>query len=216
VTDTLNQQALSLFNDAPPFLREQFEFAYRSGFQFIQFLFDQGGFELVDTIWSNRPQSSEQILHPESYLAGDAPESVSVPSLTDVLDGDWQLIRQDTLGEFYLRQHLSLHLSPEEIDPAALGWGGDQYIVYWNAADDELVMALRLAWDEPTDAAEFTTAYTNYLRRLYTAESELQDDGGQCWQGEDVTCFYQLDLQTFIVRAPDLETAAIVAAAQAQ
>jgi hypothetical protein len=216
VTDTLNQQALSLFNDAPPFLREQFEFAYRSGFQFIQFLFDQGGFELVDNIWSSRPQSSEQILHPESYLAGDAPEPVSVPSLTDVLDGDWQLIRQDTLGEFYLRQHLSLHLSPEEIDPAALGWGGDQYIVYWNAADDELVMALRLAWDEPTDAAEFTTAYTNYLRRLYTAESELQDDGGQCWQGEDVTCFYQLDLQTFIVRAPDLETAATVAAAQAQ
>ena len=216
VTDTLNQQALSLFNDAPPFLRAQFEFAYRSGFQFIQFLFDEGGFELVNNIWSNRPQSSEQILHPERYLAGDAPESVSVPSLTDVLDGDWQLIRQDTLGEFYLRQHLSLHLPPEEVEPAAGGWGGDQYIVYWNAANDQLVMALRLAWDEPTDAAEFTTAYTNYLRRLYTTESQLQEDGGQCWQGDDVTCFYQLDLQTFIVRAPDLETAANVAAAQAQ
>lgn len=216
VTDTLNQQALSFFTDAPPFLRAQFEFAYRSGFQFVQFLFDQGGFELVDTMWTSRPQSSEQIIHPESYLGGDTPAEVSVPSLTDVLDGDWQLIRQDTLGEFYLQQHLSLHLSTDEIEPATHGWGGDQYVVYWNAPTEELVMALRLAWDGPDDPAEFTTAYTNYLRRLYATESELQGDGGQCWQGEDVTCFYQLDLQTFIVRAPDLETAAIVAAAQSQ
>jgi hypothetical protein len=216
VTDTLNQQAISLFTDAPPFLRAQFEFAYRNGFEFIQFLFEQEGFELVNEIWNNRPLSSEHILHPESYLSGDAPQVVSVPSLTDVLDGDWQFIRQDTLGEFYLRQHLSLHLSPEDIEPAASGWGGDQYVVYWDAASDDLVMALRLAWDAETDAAEFTTAYTNYLRRQYTAEAELQEDGGQCWQGDDVTCFYQLDLETLVVRAPDLETAANVAAAQAQ
>jgi hypothetical protein len=215
----LNQQALSLFNDAPPFLREQFEFAYRTGFQFIQFLFDEGGYELVDNVWANRPLSSEQIIHPESYLAGDMPQLVSVPSLTDVLNGDWQLIRQDTLGEFYLRQHLSLHLSPEEIEPAASGWGGDQYIVYWDAATSGLVMALRLAWDAETDAAEFTTGYTNYLRRFYTTEAALQNDGGQCWQAEDaddVTCFYQFNLETLVVRAPDLETAAIIAAAQAQ
>ncbi|MFZ0543960.1 MAG: hypothetical protein WAM60_00885 [Candidatus Promineifilaceae bacterium] len=216
VTDTLNQEALSLFNDAPPFLRAQFEFAYRSGFQFIQFLFEQGGYELVNTVWSSRPQSSEQILHPESYLSGDIPTAVSVPSLTGVLGEGWQLIRKDTLGEFYLQQHLSGELSPEEIAPAVTGWGGDQYEVYWNAADDELVMALLLTWDEPSDAAEFITAYTNYLRRLYTEESQLQQDGGQCWQGEDVTCFYQLDVQTFIVRAPDLETAADIATVQIQ
>ena len=215
-TDTLNQRALSIFNDAPAFLRSLFEFAFRDGYQFIQFLHEQGGYELVDTIWANRPLSSEQILHPESYLSGDLPQPVSVPSLTDVLEGDWQLIRQDTLGEFYLRQHLSLHLSPEEIDPAATGWGGDQYIVYWDAASSELVMALRLAWDAETDGAEFTTAYTNYLRRLYESEAELQEDGGQCWQGDDVTCFYQFEFETLVVRAPDLETAATVAAAQAQ
>jgi hypothetical protein len=213
VTDILNQGALALFNEAPPFLRAQFEFAYRSGFQFIQFLFDQGEFELVDNIWGNQPLSSEQILHPERYLAGDTPTVVNVPSLTDALDGDWQLVRQDTLGEFYLRQHLEQYLSPEELDTAALGWDGDQYIVYWDAANDELVMALRLAWDGQDDPAEFTTAYTNYLRRVYTTESQLQVDGGQCWEGEDVTCFYQFELQTFVVRAPDLETAAIVAAA---
>jgi hypothetical protein len=187
--------------------------SYRSGFQFIQFLFDQGEFELVDNIWGNQPLSSEQILHPERYLAGDTPTVVNVPSLTDALDGDWQLVRQDTLGEFYLRQHLEQYLSPEELDTAALGWDGDQYIVYWDAANDELVMALRLAWDGQDDPAEFTTAYTNYLRRVYTTESQLQVDGGQCWEGEDVTCFYQFELQTLVVRAPDLETAAIVAAA---
>jgi hypothetical protein len=184
VTDTLNQQALSLFNDAPSFLRAQFEFAYLWGFEFIRFLFDQGGFELVDNIWVERPQSSEQVLHPELYLSGDAPLQVSVPSLTDVLDGDWQFIRQDTLGEFYLRRHLSLHLSPEELDPAALGWGGDQYVVYWNAADDELVMALRLAWDGEDDPAEFATAYTNYLRRLYEVESELQETAASAGRGK--------------------------------
>jgi hypothetical protein len=31
-----------------------------------------------------------------------------------------------------------------------------------------------------------------------------------------VTCFYQFDLQTFIVRAPELETAALIAADQVQ
>jgi hypothetical protein len=214
-TDNLNQQALSLFNEAPPFLRAQFEFAYRSGFQFVQFLFNQGGFELVDSIWSNQPQSSEQILHPEKYMAGNPPQNVTVPSLADVLEGDWQLIGQDTLGEFYLQQHLSLFLTPAEAATAAEGWGGDQYIVYWNAAEDQLVMTLRLAWDDPAgDASEFATAYTNFLRRLYSEENELQQDGGQCWQGNDVTCFYQLGVQTLVVRAPDLETATNIAAAQ--
>ena len=204
----------TVFDSAPPFLAAELEFPYITGLEFVQTLHSQGGYAAVDAAWENIPQSTEQIIHPDRYLSGDAPQIVTVEPLTDTLGAGWQQIDEDTLGEFYLRQYLIQQLDGATADTAATGWGGDRYTVYWNEESESIVMVLKLAWDTVADGEEFFAAYENYPANLFGTSPTSQADDGICWQGQDVICLYQVGGETMIVRAPDLATAAIVAAAQ--
>jgi hypothetical protein len=205
----------SVFNSAPPVLSHELEFPYTSGLNFVQTLYAQGGYSAVDDAWNNLPQSTEQIIHPERYLSGDEPQIVSLQPLTDTLGAGWQRLDEDTLGEFYLREYLAQQLNSTIVETAATGWGGDRYTVYWNEASEQIVMVLKLVWDTTADSDEFAAAYEAYPAQLFGATAASQPDGSQCWQGTDVICLYQNGDETMIVRAPDLETAAAIAAAQA-
>ncbi len=204
----------TILDSAPPFLAAELEFPYIAGLEFVQTLYDQGGYTAVNEAWENLPQSTEQIIHPERYLSGDAPQIVSVEPLTDTLGVGWQRLDEDTFGEFYLRQYLVQQLDGATADTAATGWGGDRYTVYWNEETESIVMVFKLAWDTVADGEEFFAAYEGYPANLFGTSATPQPDDGLCWQGIDVICLYQVGSETMIVRAPDLETAAAVAAAQ--
>lgn len=210
-----SQADMSVFQSAPPIIARELEFPYTYGLAFVQALYDQGGFDAVDAAWLNLPQSTEQILHPELYLAGDEPQVVSMAPLTDTLGAGWQLVDEDTFGEFYLRQYLGQQLDEPEVDAAASGWGGDRYVVYWNEDENAVVMVLRSIWDTEPDSRQFGDIYARYADGSYDVQGQIQPDGGLCWQGKDVTCLYQAGIETFVVRAPNLDLAASIAAAQA-
>jgi hypothetical protein len=204
----------TILDSAPPVLAHELEFPYIEGLAFVQALYERGGFSAVDEAWSNPPQSTEHILHPERYLSGDTPQVVSLLPLTDTLGAGWVLADEDVLGEFYLREYLSQQINENNVDIAATGWGGDRYAVYWNEAEQEEVMVLKLAWDNPADALEFSDIFPSYPERaLQTAES-LQVDGGQCWVGDDVVCLFEAGDTSLVVRAPDLSLAQNVAGIQ--
>lgn len=207
----------AVLDDAPPLFANQLEFPYTYGLEFVRYLFaESGGFEGVDAAWANLPQSTEQIIHPERYLAGDLPQLVSLVPLTGTLGSGWQQLDEDIFGEFYLRQYLGQQLDEEAVDQAATGWGGDRYTVFWNATAEQLVMALRLAWDTAVDKAEFTDLYAAYPAALFGTSGRLQTDGATCWQGTDVICLYDLGSDLLVVRAPDQTTAGLIALAQNQ
>lgn len=197
----------AILDSAPPVMAHELEFPYLTGLEFVQALYEQGGFDAVDAAWSNLPQSTEQILHPQRYLDGDAPQLVSLSPLTDTLGAGWELADEDVLGEFYLREYLDQQLDRESVDLAATGWGGDRYAVYWNEASQAPVMVLKLAWDTPADADEFAELYPQYPERLFGVGVQPQDDGGACWSGQDVICLFSAGDESLVVRAPDLETA---------
>jgi len=206
ITANLDSAAAS----TPDFLGDELDFIYRDGFQFIQALHEEGGFPTVDQAWTNLPQSSEQILHPDRYLAGDAPLAVTLPSLTSEISGTWQLVGQDVLGEHLLRRHLLAgSLSPTQVDQAATGWGGGQF-AYYQSDDSENILVMRLAWDTPADESEFSAAYADYLGQQYEGEGTALPGGNHCWVGDDATCLYTQDGETLIIRAPDLTTVAEV------
>lgn len=205
-----------VLDSAPPIIAHDLEFPYVSGLAFAQALYDQGGFAAVNAAWENLPQSTEHILHPERYLAGDAPQLVSLVPLTDTLGAGWQWLDDDTFGEFYLREYLSQRLPEGEVETAATGWGGDYYAVHWNEEQQHLVMVLRSAWDTAADAGEFVAAYSRYAELRQGAAAQPQPDGGRCWQAAEVLCLYQQGEQTLIILAPDISTASTLYAAQSQ
>lgn len=208
----------AILESAPPVIANELQFPYLTGLEFVQALYVQGGYEAVDAAWQNLPQSTEHILHPERYLAGDVPQLVSVAPLTDTLGAGWQLVDEDTFGEFYLREYLAQQLESDTANQAAAGWGGDRYAVYWNEDDQSPVMVLRLAWDSPADAAEFSELFPGYPEGLYGSAATATVEGGRCWSGSDVICLSSAgdagNGETLVVRAPDLETAGRVIAAQ--
>ncbi|HFE67336.1 MAG TPA: hypothetical protein ENJ93_08740 [Chloroflexi bacterium] len=198
-----------VLNSAPPVIANSLMFPYTAGQEFVQALTDEGGYAAVDDAWANPPQSTEQILHPDRYLAGDEPQLVTLPPLTDTLGAGWTLVDEDVFGEFMLREYLQQQLSEQQVDTAVTGWGGDKYATYYNEADDALVTVLRIAWDTAQDSTEFAALYPNYPARLFKTEGEIAN-GRECWQGDDVICLAQDGRETVIVRAPDMETAVTV------
>jgi hypothetical protein len=202
-----------LIEEAPPFLRNFFIFSYQAGYAFVESLHNLNGFSGVDNAWNDFPRSTEQILHPDKFL-NDGPKEVTLLPVLDAIGADWRLIDEDSFGEFYLRQYLHQQLEVEQVEEAAAGWGGGSYVVYQNELDQDLLMMLRLAWDEPLDNAEFAAAYADYLRSLLDADGQRQSDGGLCWQDGQVFCLYLFDNESLVVRAPDLATASTIAEIQ--
>lgn len=201
--------------DLPSFLIDNLIFPYTAGFDFALALYATGGFEALDQAWDNPPQSTEHILHPEQYLAGDAPQLITLAPLTDTLGSGWREVENEIMGEFFLSIYLQQELDVTTAAEAAAGWGGDRFQLYTQDASGALVLALLLAWDTPADSNAFVEAYSQYASQVYNTPGQaLADDSGICWQRDDITCLYQNEEgATLVVRAPDMETVGAVASA---
>jgi hypothetical protein len=195
----------------PHALTNAFIFPYTTGRDFAETLFIRNGWDGLNAAWENLPQSTEQIIHPDRYFAGDAPQIVTLPPLTDTLGTGWSLAEEAVLGEFYLREYLMQQLADDDVDTAATGWGGDRYAVYWHEESDDLVLVLRTGWDSSSDADQFLTAYTRYTDARYGPIGQVQADGGTCWASAQATCVYAAGGEVLVVRAPDVDTAVTIA-----
>jgi hypothetical protein len=196
----------------PPVLSNAFVFAYTAGYEFAQTLYARNGWAGLNGAWENLPQSTEHILHPDRYFAGDMPVTVTIPPLHGILGEGWQQMEEAVFGEFFLRQYLTQQLSLDEIGVATTGWGGDLFTLYWHEQSDDIVLVLRNVWDTSGDSNEFITAYGRYADLRFGSQRQVQPDGATCWQSIDYVCLYQAGGETLVVRAPTLEIAAAVAA----
>ncbi len=211
VEDALESTGPSSLDTLPMFLRQDFEFAFSEGFEFIRYLYEQDGFTALDAVWRNPPQSTEQILHPERYLSNDIPQQPYLPALDNVLGEGWRMINEDTFGEFYLREYLVQTLSSEQVEAAASGWGGGKYALYADEASSSRLLVLRLAWDTATDQEEFDAAYRYFVDHRLGTEGFQGAGGGYCWEQNDVICLYEIAADSLIIHTSDLATAATIA-----
>ena len=74
-------------NKAPRALRETLLFPYQEGLNWTRSLHKNGGWNEVSAAFKSLPQSTEQIMHPEKFVAREAPVKVTLPDLTKNLNG---------------------------------------------------------------------------------------------------------------------------------
>jgi hypothetical protein len=149
---------------ATPFaVQRGLEFSYLAGLEFATVLFQAGGFARIDEAFASPPVTTEQILHPSKYLAGEVALDVAVPDLSAALDG-WTVIDRFSLGEFLVGTWLrALGAAREAAERAAAGWGGDTAIVLEHT-DGGGALAVLIEWDSPTtDSDEFISLATATL-----------------------------------------------------
>ena len=156
--DSLGGDALALptppVDGAPDVVRDQLVRPYTLGLEFARRLQEGEGWPALQRAWSSPPPSTEQILHPEKWSAGEAPQRVSI---------GWEpaggrLLSEGVLGEVFA----STLVDEEPGSEATTGWGGDAYRV-WDVGGKTLLV-WRAAWDSEADRAEFAAALTQRFR----------------------------------------------------
>ncbi len=197
----------SVLNVTPDILYASLLFPYDYGQPFVEALYEEGGWAAVDAAYASPPRSTEHILHPDRYDAGDAPQIVSLSPLTGTLGAGWRQVDEDILGEYFTRRYLAQQIPEEEAEAAAEGWGGDRYVVHYRQADEALVLALHTVWDTPADAEEFVDAYVAYAEGRFGHPADLTNGARLCWVGDaDQLCLTWGPTDATIVLGPDETT----------
>lgn len=144
---------------APAVLRDQLILPYLVGRDFAVALWRQRGWDGVKAAWQQPPDSTEQVLHPDKFLAREPPQRLDVTYAPPRS----RLLTEGVLGELLTRTLLG----EEASNDAAAGWGGDLYRA-WDLSGRTLLV-WRSAWDTPADAAEFSTALERRYRDSHGA-----------------------------------------------
>ena len=163
--DAKEQLALSVeqLQRFPESLQGDLMFPYLEGMMWASAVQRSGGGALMDQIFKDPPDSSEQILHPDKInQPRDTPSTIGREVLPDLSTDSYRTIKVNVWGEFGIRQVLGGWKGADQAE-AADGWDGDLYAVY--EKDGAGMGAIWVsAWDSADDAAEFQERASAWLR----------------------------------------------------
>ena len=161
------QGEMPVFATAPMVIQESLLFPYLSGAEFVRRVKEKRG--NVD-LFRDIPRSTEQVLHPPTFLASvpDEPTRVVLPAPRGVTNS-----YENDMGEFGTRLVVYDYLrDPQTAQRAAAGWDGDRFMVVERGNERGIVWAI--VWDSPVDAAEFTDAMVRAtMRRTGAAQRSV-------------------------------------------
>ncbi len=176
VQDNLTQEEVNRLNttggtskldQAPLVVRAELLFPYVNGFDFVRRAFQRtSSYAGIDDTFKKPPDSTEQILHPDKYWAGEQPVEVTLPDLAKRMGEGWRQIDANVLGELDLRILLEQYGDRAVASRAAAGWGGDRWELL--EKDGRQALVLKTSWDTDNDAREFFDAYGQGLRSRFS------------------------------------------------
>lgn len=209
-----------LLDRAPLALREQMIFPYQAGVGFVAALRKTQPWKKVDEVFTRRPPvSTEQILHPELYLADERPDVIreaAPPASTGLVQ-----LHAATWGESGWGTFLRAHgVAQGTSTTAAAGWGGDRVVLYGRSADvahpEKTTAVALLTWDSEADALEAWDALGKALEQLVTGAPLAADERELRWldaHGRITAAEKQGDRIVLVVGAPLLHWRTLVTAA---
>ncbi len=169
-----NDKQFPMLAKAPNIIREGLQFPYFYGAGFVQEVLKHGSWERLDKAWQTLPTSSEQIMHPEKYLAGERPVRIDLLNYTAMLGQEWKQLETDINGEFGYQLTLAEFINKETAQKAAAGWGGDKYATYEDSKSGDLMVVQFTAWDSLQDSDEFFKAYAERTENRFKVKSSAE------------------------------------------
>ena len=143
VLEELEGIALPESSDLPRYVRESLVFSYVAGARLVDRIQRQGGWAAVDRAFGEDPPlSTEQVMHPEKYEAGERPVRVRLRGHREALPARARVVARGDIGEFDTAQFLRNANGRRRSEEAAAGWGGSAFEMFrLPGGGDVLVMA---------------------------------------------------------------------------
>jgi hypothetical protein len=209
----------------PEWIERQLLFPYLAGEEFVSVLRGESGdWGAVDSVYRfRRPRTSEQVIHPRRFAAGEGARPVADPDLRPLLGPGWRRLRHTSVGEFDVQMLLHMNNAPRAAAGAA-GWGGGRFELWRRDAGDSKCAApcvradlawIRLRWDTEADRAEAEAALREAFERGLKAESLPGAEDTRAWSSRGGTIALRgAGRETTVVLVPDSALAARVLAAR--
>lgn len=165
--------AINADDTTPLYMRETFQFPYVYGARFVEEVWKAGGWARVDRAYREPPASTEQILHPEKFLAHrDPPLPVAASECASALGPTWKRFWSTPLGELGVWAWMTRLLGDGQLARrAAEGWGGDRVEVY--ELGGETAMLWRATFDSEAEAREWETVMSR-VPTVMTGERRVE------------------------------------------
>jgi hypothetical protein len=169
-----------VFSKAPAYIRESLVFPYSSGMLFQDAVYRKLGKDSFSEVFRNPPASTQQILHPERYLAHVSSKNPSPPAVPE--SRMLRILAQGSLGEFDYRVLLTQHAEKDEGAAAAAHLVGSSYELLEYKRSKSPVLAFASTWDSTESAQRFFDLYRRVLKDKWKA-LEITPDGPSSVEG---------------------------------
>ena len=210
----------------PEYIERQLLFPYVAGQEFVSVLRgDTGSWAAVDSVYRlRRPRTTEQVIHPRRFAAGEDAARLPAPRLRSLLPEPWRRLRSTSVGEFDLQMLFKLNQAPRPARAAA-GWGAGRFELWRRPAPGCEAPCVRadlawigLRWDTPAERAEGETALRAALQRGLRARPAARAGRLELWRSRGgAIALAGSGVRTTVALAPDARTAgAAVVAGEAQ
>jgi hypothetical protein len=142
--------------DLPGYVLVQYAFPFGAGPKFADTLMNNGGPAKVNAAYQAPPTTTEQIIHPEKFLAGEGPKALADPT------ADGPVIRSGSLGQLGLTMMLAQVLDSGDAESASDGWGADRYVAWQNGG--QTCVRLSIQMDTPDKVTEMSGALADWAK----------------------------------------------------
>jgi transcriptional regulator of met regulon len=150
-----------VFSKEPLYLRESLVFPYDEGMKFQDAVYHKLGRKSFDEIFNRAPRSTQQILHPETYIEDEKPQDPEPPALDKKT---FRIINDGSVGEFDHSMLLRQFVGDKEGRAAAGHWRGGAFRLYENKREKYPVLTYISEWSSPEAARRFFTLYQRVLK----------------------------------------------------
>jgi hypothetical protein len=148
-----------VFQSMPLYMRETLVFPYSQGMVFQQRVAEKLGKQAFGEVFRRPPQSTREILHPETYFDRDPPVKIDLPVLAN--RNRWKELLQGNVGE--LDHQILLKQYAHSFELLAANWRAGRYQLWEDKKDKRVALAYVSAWSSEKAAAEFFGVYKDVL-----------------------------------------------------
>jgi hypothetical protein len=155
-----------VFSQAPLYIRESLTFPYTEGMRFQDAVYRQLGPAAFERVFRDPPRSTQQVLHPETYLASRMPVTPVPPRLEEagVESRKFRALADGDVGEFDYAILLRQYIGESEGRRAAEHWRGGMYRLYESKQGKHPVLVHASEWDSAEAAKVFFELYQRVLK----------------------------------------------------